>query len=133
MKIADASVVYKWYVTENETREALDLLEDFNSGIEKLAVPDLILYELANALRYSRKLNAKDVESALENFTSLGMEIITPNEALLKEAVRLAINHDVTVYDAVYVALAKSLGCELITADKKLQHKLTSLHFIQTL
>ena len=133
MKIADASVVYKWYVTENETREALDLLEDFNTGIEKLAVPDLILYELANALRYSRKLNAKDVESALENFTSLGIEIITPSEALLKEAVRLAITHEVTVYDAVYVALAKSLGCELITADKKLQHKTPSLRFVKML
>lgn len=133
MKIADASVVYKWYVTENETREALDLLEDFNSGIEKLAVPDLILYELANALRPNRKFNAKDVESALENFTSLGIEIITPNEALLKEAVRLAINHNITVYDAVYAALAKTLGCELITADKKLQHKLSTLRFIQIL
>ena len=133
MKIADTSVVYKWYVTENETLEALDLLEDFNSGIERLAVPDLILYELANALRYSRKFNVKDVESALENFTSLGIEIITPNEALLKEAVRLAINHDVTVYDAVYVALAKSLGCELITADKKLHRKLSSLSFVKSL
>jgi len=133
MKIADASVVYKWYVTENETREALDLLEDFNSGIEKLAVPDLILYELANALRYSRKLNASDVASALENFTSLGIEVITPNGALLKEAVRLAMGHDITVYDAVYVALAKSLGCELITADKKLLHKLPSFHFVKIL
>lgn len=133
MKIADASVVYKWYVAEDGTSEALDLLGDFKSGIEKLAVPDLILYELANALRYSRKLNARDVESALENFTSLGIEIITPNEALLKEAVRLAINHDITVYDAAYVALAKSLGVELITADKKLQHKLSSSGYVKLL
>ncbi|WP_019877466.1 type II toxin-antitoxin system VapC family toxin [Sporichthya polymorpha] len=30
------------------------------------------------------------------------------------------LRHTLTVYDAAYVALAESLGCELLTCDRKL-------------
>ena len=133
MKIADASVIYKWYISEQETPEALALLEDFRSGVEQLAVPDLILYELANALRYNRKLKPEDVESALENFISLGIIIITPNLTIIKKTAHFAMRHDITIYDAAYAVLAESLGCDFITADKKLHRKLSSLPFVKSL
>ena len=133
MKIIDASVICKWYIPEDGTPEALALLEDFICKVERFAAPDLVLYELASALRHNKNIGLAKVESALENFVSLGIEIVAPNVALIKNAVQMAFAHNITVYDAVYVALAKSLSCELITADKKLQHKLTSLHFVKML
>ena len=133
MKVVDASVVYKWYVPERETEKALDLLAEFRRAIEPLAAPDLILYELASALRHNPRLKPEDVESVLENFISLQMQIVVPSLASLRGAVRLALRYNVTVYDAVYVTLAESLGCDFITADKKLQLKLSSLGFVHTI
>ncbi|MBI4678695.1 MAG: type II toxin-antitoxin system VapC family toxin [Elusimicrobia bacterium] len=130
MKVVDASIVYKWYVPERETGKALDALEEFRHGIESLAAPDLVLYELASALRHNPGIKPEDIESILENFVSLRLEIIVPSLSILKDAVRLALRHGVTVYDAVYVALARSLGCDFVTADKKLQRKLASLPFV---
>ncbi len=43
---------------------------------------------------------------------------------LLPDALTFAIRHDVTVYDAVFVVLARQLGGELITADRVLWDKL---------
>ena len=39
-------------------------------------------------------------------------------------ALPIATTHDVTAYDACYVALAQSLGVPLVTADQKLHAKL---------
>lgn len=133
MKVVDASVVYKWYVEEEKTSEALSHLEDFRQGLQALAAPDLILYELASALRHNKAIAVEDSELALENFISLGVEIIAPNLSLLKEAARLALRCDVTVYDAIYVVLAQSLACDFVTADKKLLRKLSHLRFVDSL
>jgi predicted nucleic acid-binding protein len=43
---------------------------------------------------------------------------------LVAAALPIATTHDVTAYDACYVALAQSLGVPLVTADQKLHAKL---------
>jgi len=43
---------------------------------------------------------------------------------LLVEALELTVKYDVTVYDAIFVALAQRLNDKLITADRKLWEKL---------
>ena len=49
-------------------------------------------------------------------------------------ALVLAIEHDLSAYDACYVALAKSLAWELITADERLVNKLSpNLAFVRWL
>ncbi|PIU20169.1 MAG: VapC toxin family PIN domain ribonuclease [Elusimicrobia bacterium CG08_land_8_20_14_0_20_59_10] len=133
MKIIDASVICKWYIPEDGTPEALALLEDFTCKVERFAAPDLALYELASALRHNKNISFAKVASALENFVSLGIEIVAPNVALIKKAAQLAFTYNITIYDAVYAALAESLGCDFITADKKLHKKLSSLSFVKML
>jgi len=52
MYVLDASVLIKWFSNEEYTDRALKLRDDFLQGYTELVVPDLLLYEVSNALRW---------------------------------------------------------------------------------
>lgn len=78
--------------------------------------------EVANALRYIDGLVAEDVAKAIDAFKSLGLRVVSDLE-LLGDAVRIAFENDITVYDSIYLALARRVGGVLITYDRKLLSK----------
>jgi predicted nucleic acid-binding protein len=45
---------------------------------------------------------------------------IVPGQSLITTALDIALQYQQTVYDALYVALATSRGCQLVTADRSL-------------
>ena len=61
MIILDASVVVKWFSEEEYTDKALEIRERIRMGEERVIVPDLLLYELANALKYNPSFNCERV------------------------------------------------------------------------
>jgi predicted nucleic acid-binding protein len=105
--VLDASVVIKWFSEEEYTDRALKLREDFSKGEIELVVPDLMLYEVSNALRYNSDFD--ETNSALN----------------------LAYEYKITIYDAYYVALAKEIDFILVTADRKLYLKIKDLKFVK--
>jgi predicted nucleic acid-binding protein len=119
MNVLDASVVVKWYKDESGSDVALRLKDGYVSGDFDIVVPDLIIYELANCIRFSSGSDEYDVVDVVGNFTELGIDIVVPTLYLLDGAANLSYKYNVTIYDAVYLALAKAVGAELITADKK--------------
>ncbi len=52
-------------------------------------------------------------------------------ESYLIEALNLAIDYNITVYDALFIALAMNLNEKLITTDKKLYTKIKESHLEQ--
>ena len=127
--VLDASVVIKWFSEEEYTDRALKLRDDFSKGNIELVVPDLILYEVSNALRYNPDFDETDVADAVGTLFDVGISIIVPNREVINSALNLAYNHKITVYDAYYVALAKEINFKLITADRKLYLKIKDLKF----
>ncbi|HLB25796.1 MAG TPA: type II toxin-antitoxin system VapC family toxin [Nitrospirota bacterium] len=119
MKVLDASVVAKWYKEESGSKDALQLKDSYVSGDFDITVPDLIIYELANCIRFSPGSDDKDVTDVVENFTDIGIDIVVPTLYLLDSASKFSFKYNITIYDAVYLALAKAVNAELITADKK--------------
>ncbi|MBI5696515.1 MAG: type II toxin-antitoxin system VapC family toxin [Nitrospirae bacterium] len=119
MIVLDTSVVAKWYKEESGSEDALQYKLGYVSGDLDIAVPDLIVYELANCIRFSPGSDKHDVTDVIGNFTDLGIDIVVPTLYLLDSASSLSYKHDVTVYDAVYLALAKAVGAELVTADRR--------------
>ena len=98
MNVLDASVILKWFLEEEGTSQALRLREEFYRGEREIVVPDLLLMEVANALRYNPSFTAKEIKEAIQTLFDIGIVIITPTYSLLAKAIDLAKTLDVTFY-----------------------------------
>jgi predicted nucleic acid-binding protein len=87
---------------------------------ESVQVPELMTVEVIHALRRLLRegaLTAFRARAALRDLIDLDAERYG-HDGLLSRA--LALRDNFTAYDAVYVALAESLGCPLLTCDGRL-------------
>lgn len=85
-----------------------------------LVAPDLLDIEVLSVLRKSwlaRRLTSERLADAVDDLIELPIERV-PMRAFVARADELRAN--VTPYDGVYVALAESIGCPLVTADGRL-------------
>jgi predicted nucleic acid-binding protein len=71
------------------------------------------VYEVFNAFRYAEGLDAEDVVRAVEALRNIGLRVVDTME-LLSDAVRKAFENNITVYGAIYIALAERIGGALI-------------------
>lgn len=98
------------------------LLRSREAG-DELHAPDLLLAECANTLwkRVARgELDRDSAITAIDALAGLGdLERHPLNGHLVASALSLAIAHTLTVYDAIYAALAIQLGGTVITGDKR--------------
>jgi predicted nucleic acid-binding protein len=62
---------------------------------------------------------APDAQRILDDFRAIRFEL-TPIASLLGTAYRLAVTHQCTVYDALYLALSVQEQCRFVTADERL-------------
>ena len=90
------------------------------------ATVDFLDIECANVLASTTRHGTIDLPYAE---ASLGIVAALPlarwpSAAVLQSALRLSCEHDVSVYDACYVALADALGIPVITADDRLVRRL---------
>ncbi len=122
----DASAALKWFVREEESGEMGELLNQHLSGRLELHSPEFLLVELANALRYASGIGPTDVLEAVEAVRSLRLKLAGDLE-ILGDAVGLAFEEGVTLYDALYVSLARTLGGRLVTYDGELLRKFPGL------
>jgi len=115
--VIDASVAIKWFVPEIHSDVARRLLRE---GIALLA-PDLIWAEVANALWRKwrdKELAAESVEGALKDFRRFPLHIHS-GESLYDVAWPIARSSGRTFYDSLYLALAVSSGCHMVTGDRR--------------
>lgn len=131
--VLDSSVIVKWFAEEEFTDKALNFRRELLSGRLEIAVPDLILYEIPNALRFSQRLGEEDIKSAISSIFGIGVDIIAPLKRVLDSAVGLSFKFNISFYDAYFIALAKDLEYKFITADEKLCNKIKALKFVKLL
>jgi predicted nucleic acid-binding protein len=123
--VVDASVILKWFSQEREKdhENALRIREDFRARKIDLYAPGLLIYETANVLRYKETLKDDLVLKAIDSIYA--MDILIPvNLQIMKNALKLARQFEITVYDSAYLSCAQYSGCYLITADKRFYQKL---------
>jgi predicted nucleic acid-binding protein len=129
--VVDASVAAKWCLPadyEPFTRQAENLLGSYQNGEVDLFVPDLFWPELANVLWkgvWKGKTDLVRAETAYSKVAQLEMPTI-PSRDLAPKALQLAIQHQRTVYDCIYIALALVSDADLITADERLANALAA-------
>jgi len=133
MIVLDASVILKCFLKEQDSPKALKFLEAHTSGNEQIAVPELLYYEVANALVTKTMLSEEDVTIALRNLLELDLASYSLGIEEYIRAVQLAMRTRVTMYDASYPILAQRLGVDFVTADKRLVDSLKALEFVKAL
>ena len=131
--VLDSSVVIKWFSQEEYTDLALKIRDNFVNGNIEIVAPDLQLYEISNALRYNKNIKKSEVSNAIKSLIELGIRIIVPTEDIMNIAIDIAYEHDLTIYDSYFIALAKELDFIFITSDKKLYNKIKNLGFTKLL
>jgi predicted nucleic acid-binding protein len=122
--VVDASVGIKWFVPEVLTAEALRLR---HVGHE-LHVPAFFDVEVANIVWKKLRrgeLNRVDADDIVTQLPALPLTR-HPDSPLLASALDLADQTQRTVYDCVYLALAKQLRGVMMTADEKLVNSLAA-------
>ena len=116
--IIDASIAVKWFAFEQGTPEARALLKKASEGTVLLYAPDLLLYEVANALGKGKRLAKQAIDLSLETlWDKVKLEAL--EQRLAKTAINFMLDYDLSYYDAVYVALAYGLEIPLLSSDLK--------------
>ena len=117
--VVDASVALSW-VFEDENRlpadPALEQLAD-----EGALVPQLWHLETRNALLTAERRGRLSSEEVNERLDALkDLPITTDQEPDIRLALDLARIHGLTMYDALYLELAKRKNTALATLDRRL-------------
>ncbi len=128
--VADASVVTKWYLEEPWSANARNLRDTFVTGRIDLSVPALLFYESLNALRYTGLYEPEELVTISRSLSGYGFQIHGPSGPAMELAYELALESDLSIYDSVYIALARHLGTDLYTADQEMVSKMpdTAIH-----
>ncbi|MCX8183754.1 MAG: type II toxin-antitoxin system VapC family toxin [Crenarchaeota archaeon] len=118
--VSDASVVVKWFIQEKESEKALKLRDMHVSGQLEIAAPQLLFFEVLNALKSSNLFSEEELKTAANSLLNYRVELHPLNKKLAEKTVEIAFKTGLTIYDAAYVALAVELDTVLYTADGKI-------------
>ncbi|MCI0523859.1 MAG: type II toxin-antitoxin system VapC family toxin [Acidobacteria bacterium] len=121
--VIDSGVAVKWFVDETHSAEALRILAAYRASALSFLAPDFIYAEFGNIMwkkQAFRGFDPSDAEFIVGEFRAQITFSLTSTGELLEEAYRLAVTHQRTVYDMLYLALSLRAGCQFVTADEKL-------------
>lgn len=132
--VIDTSALVKYVLTEEYSDLVRHIVSLHEASEIQLTAPDFLYVECAsvlwkNALRTGDPI--EDVIAALNNLRGINIRLV-PQEDLLDDALRLAVDINITVYDALYCALAQRENAGIITEDRRLRNALdrTSIQYL---
>lgn len=117
--VLDASLTLAWCFADERT----SLTDAVLRSLPKVgaAVPSLWVHEVANGLRSAQKhhrVAEQSVTAFVQRLVQLPIETIhLPAKRTLVEVRLLALAHNLSAYDASYLALAEGLGLPIGTLD----------------
>ncbi|MEM3393093.1 MAG: type II toxin-antitoxin system VapC family toxin [Candidatus Bathyarchaeia archaeon] len=114
MKVIDSSSLTKFFSREEGWQKVEKIL------LEGAVTLDLSIKEVANALWkkvLSQEAKIEDVEEILKDLIKSNAIKLHCQEDYLIAAFRIAVKHKITVYDSLFIELAKSINLELVTSD----------------
>lgn len=122
--VIDASLTYNLIMPNPQQAKIQQLVTNWQKKGYTLCAPTLWAYEITSVftkmVRHGH-LTESEGQDGLDFAYKLGVQLMQPDETLAKKAYawKRRLNRT-AAYDSFYLALAKSLGCELWTTDKRL-------------
>jgi predicted nucleic acid-binding protein len=120
--VLDCSIAAKWLLPEPGRGPALKLLDRYEAGEIGLIAPDLLLAEFASLLgkRHRRKQISAEQAYQAYNLMTKSAPRLYETRPLLLHALDLSLRHRMSLWDCVYLALAREHNCDFLTADQRL-------------
>jgi len=127
--VIDASVAAKWVLPEIEeglVPQAVRLLDLAAKSRVDFIAPELFWAEIGSVFSKAVRRGRWREQDAIESTAKLQSFAISTasNLPLLAAALKIALDHNQSVYDAIYVSLAMERRSELVTADERLVNAL---------
>ena len=121
--VLDTSVAMAWFFEDESNSYTESILDNLRSG--KAFVPGIWMYEVGNVLAMAERRNrATQMQSRqfVELLGQLPIEIVIDGKNIIwSDALNLARENEITVYDAAYLELAIRKALPLTTQDGKLK------------
>ena len=121
--VFDTSALLRLYLADGpQVAGAEDALDAAWRGDAVLHVPELLFAEVAQVLLRKQRaghLSSEQAQLILGEILQLPLQVCGHRELVVQAAV-LAEARGLTVYDALFLALAHQQGAELLTADGEL-------------
>ena len=121
--VLDASLALQWFLEDEADRKySLAVLASLSE--KRTSVPLLWFYEVGNGLlmAYRRKrITFDQIGGFLTRLRALPIEAAQQTPSEIFELPVLAHSHNLTNYDAAYLALANRLNLPLATTDSELR------------
>jgi predicted nucleic acid-binding protein len=129
--VLDTSALIRLFIPDGPLPDGFeDFLRGVERGLNTAVAPELLMAESANVLIKKRKtdeLTATESDQLLTSIIELPIRLF-PHRPLIPRAFVLAIDHHLSVYDTLYLALAEEHGAVVFSADLKLQKIAAQLH-----
>lgn len=122
--VIDTSVAVKWLNKQDEkyTSQSDKILKDVQEEKVYLIMPELAKYEIGNALLY-KQMSLPNTFGSLATYYSIPIQFIPQDQPQAQNAIQIALENQVTFYDASFMALAREQKADLITDNSKHQKK----------
>lgn len=117
--VLDASIAASWFLPDEQSESAERLISEL--GVAPGLVPSLFWFETRNIFIMAERRGRFSPGAALA--ASLKLRSLPLQDGGLGNDVAIvgiSLKHSLSGYDASYVALAKSAGMPLATADRKM-------------
>ncbi|MCV3214210.1 type II toxin-antitoxin system VapC family toxin [Plectonema radiosum NIES-515] len=129
--VLDASIAIKWFVPEVYSDAARLLLASDHTFL----IPDFFYPEVGNVLwkRVRRGEDTADnARQTLTDLNAISLEVYL-SQPLMPLALDIALETDRAVYDSLYLALAITQRCQMVTADEKFYNALSTSTYVSNL
>lgn len=127
----DTSALVRLYIPDGPVPEGLEIaMQNSERGNDSMIAPELILAECGQVLHKKRTqkiLTNEELNLLLSSVLDLPIRLFAHND-LLRPACDLAVEFGLTVYDGLFLALAKHHSAPLFTADDELRRAVDRLN-----
>ena len=121
--VADASVVVKWFVEEEHSGDALRLRDDYADRVVDIASPDLMPYEVLNALRYNPGFGESQLVETARALEKFSLWMLPLEGELAEMCIENSLRYGISVYDSAYLSLGVVRDIPVYTVDQRLIDK----------
>ena len=129
--VIDTSALMRLYIPDGPVPEGLEIaLQNSERSNDSLIAPELILVECGQVLNKKRTqkiLIDEELNALLDSLLDLPIRLFAHSD-LLRPACDLAVELNLMVYDALFLALVKRYNAPLFTADGRLRHAVDRLN-----